>query len=252
MHVCVCVRRGVKNLWAEKFIWWHHICLWWFFYQRDPSTTTPMKEVCWPLVGLDWKINFIWSHSISHFWTFELTFIYIYICVCVCVCESSKRTRMDFRVILFRCLKTPYPTNLISSKKKISVQWMNHSLHKAKLSKEEITKEFFVHRKNRSFFFLSFTNFSLHFKLDIVVPFSSWRERNRKKVKVWTFKFTLLLFFDFFLFNSICDFSFISPPPPLSLARALSLSLSLPLSLSFSLSPIRKRQQPLFSFICFI
>ena len=39
------------------------------FYQWDPSTTTPIKEVYGLQVGLCWKINLIWSHSMGVFWS---------------------------------------------------------------------------------------------------------------------------------------------------------------------------------------
>ena len=39
-----------------------------FVNQWDPSTTTPMKEVCEPQGGLCQKLNLMWSHSMRVSW----------------------------------------------------------------------------------------------------------------------------------------------------------------------------------------
>ena len=54
--------------WAEKFILWCYI-YWWLFVQWDPSTAILVEEVCGPQIGLCWKLNLIWSHSMRIFWS---------------------------------------------------------------------------------------------------------------------------------------------------------------------------------------
>ena len=57
------------------------------FDEWDPSTTTLMEEVCRLQDWLHWKINLVWSYSVTVSW-FANPCIYIYIYICVCVCKN--------------------------------------------------------------------------------------------------------------------------------------------------------------------
>ena len=79
---------------AENFTWWYHICCWWLFNLWDPSSATPMEQMCELQRKLYWKINLIWLHSTRTSWSVHelfscILYIYIYIYIYICMCVGG-------------------------------------------------------------------------------------------------------------------------------------------------------------------
>ena len=55
----------LKTSLPENLIWWRYTYLWWIFYQWDSRIATLMKDVNRPQGIQCWKMNLIWSNSMS-------------------------------------------------------------------------------------------------------------------------------------------------------------------------------------------